>query len=81
MPSQDLQRDDKGIRHQVVVHSGVEDLDAAVIRRGGEEGVGGVEVEGADGAGVVPEGGDVSCGMEAQTRGGEWKEMKGGRSG
>lgn len=57
MPSQDLQRDDKGIRHQVVVHSGVEDLDAAVIRRGGEEGVGGVEVEGADGAGVVPEGG------------------------
>ena len=41
--AQDLQRDDEWIRHEVVVHARVEDLDGPIVGRRREEGIGRVE--------------------------------------
>lgn len=55
MSSQDFQRNNERICHEIAIYPGVEDLDCTVIRRRGEERVGWVEVEGTYSPRVVSE--------------------------
>ena len=54
MSPQDLERHNERVRHQIVVHSCVENLDGAVVRGRGKKGVFGVEVQGTNSTGVIP---------------------------
>jgi hypothetical protein len=54
MSFEDLQRDNEGVLHKVVVDHGVENVDGAVVGSRGEQRVFGVEVHGSHGPAVVP---------------------------
>ena len=53
MSTKNLQRNDQRISHEIVVYPAVEDLDGAVVRRRGEEGICWMEVERPNGPGMV----------------------------
>jgi hypothetical protein len=54
MPSQYLERYDQRVLHEVRVDGSVEDLNGAIVRGGGEEGVGSVVDDRSKRFGMVP---------------------------
>jgi hypothetical protein len=54
VPTEDLERDDERVLHEVRVDGAVEDVDRAVVRARCKQRVGRVVVDRADGTGLVP---------------------------
>jgi len=66
--SEDLERDDERVLHEIRVDGSVEDVDGSIVGAGGEERVGAMVVDCSDGFGLVPEG------VEGRREGGKGKE-------